>query len=386
MNKINLLIITDTYIGLPGGSERHLLNFLTCLDYNKFNVFAVQMYPDSLDVKNLALLHNIQGLTLFHMPLNSIKSFNFFSLCLKLRKLVKYNKINLIVSYHEKSDLLNYCLSLCVSKDVIHVSSRRDLGFKLNGILKQLIKTITPKFNYFTTPSKSIKEMLVSEYHVQPENIHVVANGVDLNLYSMAAVSDKNFFSKELRIKDDSFVAVCVGSLKSVKGHDFLIRSFSEFCDSSLHDWHLIIIGTGPLEEQLVNLSNSLNQENIHFVGLQTKVETWLRNSDLIVSSSSSEGLSNAIIEGIASGLPVIATNVGGSPELVNVNINGILIDFDNEDQCIDAFNFFDRNPNKLLEFGNNSRCFAEKEFANHIMVERLQTLYENIAISSGNK
>jgi len=379
MRKINLLIITDTYIGIPGGSERHLLNFLTLLDHDHFNVTALQFFPMALDVKNVGMHSEINQVNFIHRPLANIKSFKFIKLFFFIIKLIKSHNIDMVISYHEKSDLLNYLLKFIPSVKTTRISSKRDLGFKLDGILKKLMLFVIPSFKTITTPSHSIKQMLTSEYKVPNANVHVIANGVDLNLYKKGTAPEKEKFRENLNIDKHSYVGICVGSLREVKGHDFLIRSFADFQKSSQHQWHLIIIGAGPLKNDLIELTKEFNLTNVHFVGLQTNVDYWLSHSDVIVSSSSSEGLSNALLEGIASGLPAIGTNVGGTPELVRPEKNGILVEYGNQLELSNAFSFFDKTPKKLVDYGNSSRGFAEKEYSNEIMVDRMESLYRDI-------
>ncbi len=379
MSKIKLLILTDTYVGVPGGSERHLLNFLSLLDYNRFSVIIFQMFPWDLDEKNTEKLNNLKQVKFIHHKLQSIKSFKFFKYLYLIRKEIKKQNTDILISYHEKSDFLNFILGYLPGVNLIQVCSKRDLGFNLSGLFKRLMKLVTPRFKVFTTPSHSIKNMLETEYNVAPEHIHVIANGVDLDLYKAGTENEKIIFKSNLNMLPDSYVAVCVGSIKSVKGHEFLIRSFTQFCLTSKNDWHLIIIGIGELKKSLMEMVDKNSLKNIHFMGLQTNVEFWMRNSDLIISSSSSEGLSNALIEGIASGLPAIATDVGGTSEIIKDGYNGILVEYDNDSNLIDAFKYFDTKPEKLDEYGENSRAFAENEYANRIMVDRYQRLYATL-------
>ena len=142
----------------------------------------------------------------------------------------------------------------------------------------------------------------------------------------------------------------------------------------------LLIIGTGPLEEQLRNYVRQLNLEDlVIFIGHKKNVFVELRTLDLFVLPSRSEGLGIAIIEAMAMGLPVVATNVGGIPEVVEDGITGSLVPSENPALLADAIIDLLLNPEKSKQMGERGRERAFKRFHSKEFAEKHEELYKEL-------
>ncbi len=378
-NTSNLLIITDTYVGMPGGSERHLYNFLTSIS-DDFQVDVIQMIPSGNPMLQDGPLVGRPNVILHSRPLTNVRSSDAFILVLELWRMIRAKKIRLVVSYHEKSDILNYILKLIPGCSCKTVSSKRDMGFKLEGSLKRLMHFITPKLENITAPSQSIAKQMVEEYGIAECNTHVIPNGVDLATYKISTESVRIDLRDKLGLSQDVKIMSSVGWLKPVKGHKYLLEAFSSFTKKSSRKWILVLLGEGELEEELKGQANKLSIiDDVLFVGFQDNVQDWLGASDLMVSATLSEGLSNALIEATATGLPIIATNVGGNPEVVEHEFNGLLVESEDSDALLLAIEAITSNEEKHSVMSKNSRIKAERDFSNYTMVERLEALYKNL-------
>ena len=108
--KTNIIIMTDTRVGIPGGSERHLYNFLSNIS-DDFDVKVFQLNPVPNQFLSDGYLHNKKNVKLESVPLQSIVSLNGIAVFFKLLVALIQFKPQIVVSYHEKSDILNYLLS-----------------------------------------------------------------------------------------------------------------------------------------------------------------------------------------------------------------------------------------------------------------------------------
>jgi glycosyltransferase involved in cell wall biosynthesis len=375
-DNCKLLIITDNYVGVPGGSERHLYNFLSGLSDN-FEADVFQMIPTGNPMLEDGVFRGNSSITLNSHPMGKILSFNYLVFMYKLVKRIRSHKIDVIISYHEKSDISNFLIKKLFGKRIISISSKRDLGFKLNGRLRQLIKYITPKFDAVTAPSNSIKEWLIDDFKLDKDNIHVIKNGVDLSSYPVITENEKLLIKSQLNIPQVSRLMTSVGSLKSVKGHKYLLQSFATFLQRSKDDWLLVLLGDGELRGELESQAHELRiQGSVLFTGYQTNVPKWLLASDLMVSATLSEGLSNALIEGCAAGCPVVATNVGGNPEIVRHGYNGLLVESESPEEMSEALIKLTESESLQGVMSVNSRNQALTEFSNTSMVDSLEALY----------
>jgi glycosyltransferase involved in cell wall biosynthesis len=260
--------------------------------------------------------------------------------------------------------------------NLIHVSSKRDLGFKQNPKLKKLMDFINPRIGTITAPSKSILEQMSNKYGNNIKT-YLIPNGTDLSINKPVTNDTKQAARQKLSLPVNKNIIGIVGSLSQVKGHKYLLEAFSDFNKKSENEWYLVIIGSGTLELSLRTIVKKLKIENlVCFAGYQKEIYNWLVSLDIVVSSSTSEGLSNALIEAAACGLPIIATDVGGNPEIVKNDYNGMLIQAADPDAICDALITFDRDTTQLEKMGTNSRMIAEECFSIDSMVSKLESLY----------
>lgn len=377
MKVCKLLIITDTYVGIPGGSERHLLNFLTNVS-DEFDVSVIQLNPDGNPYQKNLSDSLTKKVKLKTYPLSSLRSFVSIWVLLKIYLTILFKRPNVVISYHEKSDLINLLLSFCPFTSHKTVSSKRDMGLKLEGRLGDVMRRFNRRFTAITAPSNSIIDMVVNNFDGPKDRAFSIHNGVDLTTYGKQEVPSDSVKAK-LGLPLDKTIMISVGWLRPGKGHEYVIKAMADMENND--DYVFVILGEGPDRERLLKLADDLSIEaNVQLVGMQKNVSEWLSVSDVAISASFSEGLSNALVEAAASELPIIATNVGGNPEVVEDGYNGILVDPQDFLSIKHAIENICKNDTHLLEMGENSRKKAEKEFSIHGMVKSLEDLYLDIS------
>lgn len=379
-DKKRILIITDTYIGIPGGSERHLYNFCKGVS-DHFDIHAYQLIPTYNPMIEDGPFFGRENITLYSKPITSLFSFSSLKVIFELVYLMRSKKIQMVISYHEKSDILNFVLKCIFSRRIASITSKRDMGFKLTGRLRWLMKKILPSFDGITCPSNSIKELLISEFSAREDKVCIINNGVELEHYLDQGEKNRELLIKRLSLPNNYHFITVVGCLKEVKGHSYLIDGFADFLTQKGTDknWMLLVLGEGELEVELFNQAQSLDiDENIMFTGYQNNVHDWLKVSDIVISSSLSEGLSNALIEACAAGCAIIATSVGGNPEVVTNGENGLLIEAKSASSISVALSRLAQNEALTKRMGQNSRLRAKKSFSNTAMVEKLEQYYSS--------
>lgn len=382
-DKKRILIITDTYIGIPGGSERHLFNFCKGVS-DQFEIHAYQLIPTLNPMLEDGPFFGRENITLYSKPITGLFSLSSIKIIFELAYLIQSRKIQMVISYHEKSDILNFVLKCIFRHRIASITSKRDMGFKLTGRLRWLMKKLLPSFDGITCPSGSIKELLISEFSAREDKVCIINNGVELEHYLDQGPENRELLIKRLSLPSNCHFITVVGCLKEVKGHRYLIDGFADFLSQQGADkkWMLLVLGEGELELELLNQAKSLYIDgNIMFTGYQHNVHDWLKVSDVVVSSSLSEGLSNALIEACAAGCAIIATNVGGNPEVVTNGENGLLIEARSASSISVALSRLVQNEALIKKMGENSRLKAKTSFSNTTMVEKLEQYYSSTLI-----
>lgn len=205
----------------------------------------------------------------------------------------------------------------------------------------------------------------------------VIRNGVDLNRFQRVDRADAR---ARLGFADDELVAIAVGRLVPVKDHLTLLEA-TALARRSGRPFTLAIAGDGPLRSTLEERARALGLDAaVRFLGHRGDVETVLAAADLFVLSSVSEGLSNTILEAMATGLPVVATRVGGADEMVEDGVTGVLVPASSPSEMAAALTAVFGDADARRTMGIRGRARAKTEFSLETMVRRYESLYVELA------
>jgi glycosyltransferase involved in cell wall biosynthesis len=169
-------------------------------------------------------------------------------------------------------------------------------------------------------------------YRIVPRRkIQVVPNGIDLDRFRQQR-GDSALVRQALGIPPGAPIIGTISRLCEIKRQDLLIRAFQRV-RARRADAHLLIVGDGPWMGRLRELVAVLGLgDSVHFAGYQPQPERYLPAMDVFTLSSQSEGMPLTVLEAWAAGVPVVATRVGGLPDLVDDGRTGILVEFDDQD------------------------------------------------------
>ncbi|GGY80165.1 hypothetical protein GCM10007071_29360 [Marinobacter zhanjiangensis] len=170
--------------------------------------------------------------------------------------------------------------------------------------------------------SKATREALSRYEFIPRRKIGVIYNGIrGLDRDEAAASATR----QALRIPDAAFIMGTVARLDPVKNQGMMLEAFSNVLQQNPNVW-LLIVGDGPERERLESQADDLNiSHRVIFTGFQKKPENYLNVMDLFLLSSHTEGTSMTLLEAMSMGVPIVATAVGGTPELVRDRQNGRL-------------------------------------------------------------
>jgi len=216
-------------------------------------------------------------------------------------------------------------------------------------------------------------------FGIQRNRIHVLGNGVDINEFRPRSESDRKKLKNKMGL-NGRFVLIYVGRFSEEKNVESLLRAWSIAIQKIQKKSILVLVGFGPLLEKLEELATKLNMiDVVSFVGQQTNVSDWLAVADLYVQSSKREGLSNTMIEAMATGLPVVVTRVSGTEELVEEQSAGIVVPIDNIDALSEAIVKMASADILRRECGLMCRRIVEEKLSIQKIVFSYEKLYKSL-------
>jgi glycosyltransferase involved in cell wall biosynthesis len=236
--------------------------------------------------------------------------------------------------------------------------------------------------DHYVTVSDSVKEHLIHKANILPGKITTIYNGVSPNgKKSRGKCSASGHFGLGPHDK----VVLSVGRLHRQKGYDCLIRATATV-KREVATVKVLIVGEGEGENDLKNLVKSLDlSKEVIFTGLCLDVGKLYNFTSLFVLPSLWEGMPNAVLEAMAAAKPVVATRVGGVPELVVDGETGILVPPENPEALARAIADLLKNSNQANRMGNAGRIRVQEHFSLTEMVAKTDRLYQKLLNTKKN-
>jgi len=231
--------------------------------------------------------------------------------------------------------------------------------------------------------SRALRTYYVQQLRIAEERIGVIPNGVDTDRFRPQP--ETHLAARERwRASSSTIVIGTVGRLDPVKDHYTLLKAIDLLLAMGV-DVHLVIVGEGPEREALqasIRTQNSCAAK-VTFVGETSNVVSYLNSFDIFVLPSLIEGMSNALLEAMSSGIACVASRVGGNSELIEESSSGLLFDAGNAQELADRLKMLALNPQYRQNLGENARKRVEKSFSLHRMLHNYTCLYTDLVASS---
>jgi sugar transferase (PEP-CTERM/EpsH1 system associated) len=253
-----------------------------------------------------------------------------------------------------------------------------DLGGS-NVKYQKLRKFFRPFIHQYIALSLEAKNYLLEKIGVQESKISHICNGVDVSKFKPN--KNRSLLPRDFT-DDDSLIFGTVGRLAEVKNQTFLVSSFLELWQQipeKQNNLKLVIIGDGVLMPKLKTMVAAADANRaVWFAGRRDNVSELMNQFDVFVLPSLAEGISNTLLEAMASGLPYIATDVGGNADLVlPQHKNSHIVEVNNNKQLISAMQIYVDSPDKLLKEIEQVRSHCVENFSLASMVEKYHQFYQ---------
>jgi len=239
----------------------------------------------------------------------------------------------------------------------------------------QRLHRLSRDVDAFVVISREIDDEL-NDLDVPNEKRTLIPNGVDTEHFLPLHEEQKPQVRAELSLPSHSPLVVYVGRLVAEKRVDYLLRIWP-YIRMEIPEARLLIVGTGPEEPRLRGMTIA----GVQFAGQANDVVRYLQAADLFVLPSSTEGLSNSLLEAMSTGLPVLATSVGGTPDVIQHGVTGYLIPPDNADMLKHGLRILLEDKVLRTKLGSNARQLILSDFSLDSVSRRLANVYRHLLI-----
>jgi len=306
---------------------------------------------------------------------------------IKLIKMMRKNRYDIIHTHTTKAGILGRITGRIAGVAVIvhglHGSTFEAFDSGLLNWLLFLFERLTGRFtDAYISVSRVLSKKYIERGLGKKDNHYTVYSGMELEtFYGARGKIDCRKKRKELGIDSEDFVIGNVARLEKRKGHKFLIDSFKNVVEKQ-KDSHvkLLIIGEGNKREYLENYVNELKLGNkVIFTGYREDVEELMAIMDIFVLTSLREGLPRVLVQAAAVGMPSVAFNVDGVPEIVKDNYNGFLIRAGDVGQLVNRIKKYIDKKELVLLHGQKGREFIKDKWSIEGMVDRVDKIYQRL-------
>jgi sugar transferase (PEP-CTERM/EpsH1 system associated) len=261
---------------------------------------------------------------------------------------------------------------------VVHGEHGRDISDPdgLHARRNRLRRLCSPLISRFVAVSADLRRWLIERVRITERKVVHISNGVDTARFTPGSHVTSRV---ALGFPADDVIVGTVARLDPVKDHAGLIRAFALTLQNH-PDATLVIVGDGPCRPDLERLTASLGLDGrVRFLGERRDIAELLQTMDVFVLSSVAEGISNTVLEAMATGLPIVATAVGGNPELVEEGVNGFLVPRTTPAALASALGTYLDDPTLRALHGKSSRQRALDVFDLERMRRAYTALYADL-------
>jgi glycosyltransferase involved in cell wall biosynthesis len=354
-----------------GGTEHQFVELVTRLDREKYDLTVACLSRDGQFYGQIC----DAGLRVVEFPLRgaSIQTVQSGS---EWMRFVRREKFDLVHTFDFYTNVFAVPLTRLAGGPLV-LTSRRDVGDTWSTLRRWMLLGVFHWSDHIVANSEAARASLANGESSPALRVSVVRNGVDLKLFSPNGHGTRK--RHELGLSSDALVVGTISNLRTEKGHRTLVEAIPEIIQK-IPQARFLIIGTGPLEEELKLLVQEKGLATyVAFLGRRADTAELLGAMDLMVLPSLSESLPNVVLEAMSAGCPVIATDVGGCGELIQHGVNGVLLPPGQPSALSAAVIRLLQDPRLRLQFGRAARARAEKDFDINLSVKRLEDVYERM-------
>ena len=360
-----------------GGPESLIVDIARHIDRRRFDMSVTMFGPASSSPPAATPL--LQALATTGTPTHVLPARHRFDLrpAGELARLLEDERIDILHSHDHRSNLIAYLAGRrrpTIQVATLHQPMRR---YWWLWHWEALDEWVWPHFDRALPVAEAIRDEVVRLHPRLHDRVVAITNGVDLDRFRPGGRRED--IRAGFKIPCDAILCVTIGRFLPDKGLSYLLEAARRVLDTR-KDVYWLLAGRGPLESELRAMAGRLGlNERVIFAGFRTDVPDLLAAADLVVVSSTCEGCSVAILEGMACGRAVVATRVGGTPEIIEDGRTGLIVEPRRPDQLAAAVMQLADDADRRDEMGRRGMDVVRDRFSIQRMVGRYEQVYEQL-------
>jgi len=360
-----LFLITELDIG---GAEKALYEIVRGIDRKRFCVEVASLYGKGTVAEWLKK----EEIPVHHL---NMKGKWDAGVLFRLSSLLKNQNFDILYAFLFHAGLIGRFAALLAGTpaviSAVRVAEKRRPS---HLILERLTRGLV---TMYVAVSEDVRRFVIRECRLRPEKVVTIPNGVDFWKFEG---QERKSARERLGLSPDSFVALFIGRLDEQKGPEYLIRAWAQALPN-LAKAILLVAGEGPQREKLETLAHNLGiSHSLRLVGFCDNVPLLFAASDIFILPSLWEGMPNVVLEAMAAGVPVIATSVEGSRELLLDGKAGVLVPPRDADSLAKAIVGIYNQPEKVRVLVRRAKKRVRENFTVERMVGANEALLERVA------
>ena len=374
MNIDNIKILHILGSTVRGGTETMTARLITNMgsEFHNEVCFLSREGPIGSELEQ-------KGVKVYYLPLTN--PWVIPIVALRLYHLLRRNRYDILHLYGLKANLLGRILGkLSGYRRILGgLRSIYPSGLKKKWVLWIDRLTFGLSLGYVSNSQAAIDFLISHGYNRR--KFWLIHNGIDTKPFYRRSAEEKRAVKQGYDLPLNKPIITCVANFRPPKGHEYLIQALHELKNEGL-DFITLLVGDGPLREKLERLVREIGlEERVRFLGSKDREEIpkILAITDIFVLSSLWEGLPTAIIEAMAAGCPVVATAVGGTPELVIDGETGFLVYPRDARALAQKIKFLLQDQSLRERMGKDGTQRVKEHFSMERMVQEYEALYKQL-------
>lgn len=300
----------------------------------------------------------------------------------KIAKIIKKENPS-IIQMHNTDPLQQGMLATLVTDVPVKIyTDHNTFESKKSKKAIMLNRIISKRLDKIIAVQNSVKNKLIEELTVNSSKVKVIVNGTDTDKFNKKTAVKK--VKREIGLKDDDKIITIIAGLREVKDHAGLIKSFF-YVVKKEKNAKLLIVGEGEMRKRIEEeIKKNQLEKQVKILGLRENIPEILAITDISVINSTTEGISQTIMESMAAGKPVIATRVGGNVDLVKNGVSGILVPAKNPKKMAEALLKLLNNKKLREKMGKEGIKRAKEKFNIKRVVKEYEQVYEQLLKKKG--